>query len=336
MIDVSLGQCKRAKQRELYDQEALLHDDLALNDGTCITIMSDSHKGLLDAVSELLPQAEHRKCTRHIYANFKKKFICINPLHRHWFVFPSGFQELEVRNEDESYGVILQHKKKGHNKASCKNETRPKPGIKKPPSRKRQPVTGKTASRGGLGSKGGRKGGRGRGGGNSSRGIRNSSRECPSSGAGTIKLWHKQEEEYEARKYYLNEMHWMEEETHEAVIEESHQDVVKETHEAVDEGKVVDKGKAIIEVPHDTTEQAKVDKGKAVDDTTKQGKNGNKKRNRQKWQQQAYVDGVRIYVKNSGRSERIANQKHKFDPMGTGSTPEKALSVSLIMIRTTL
>ncbi|GKF01969.1 hypothetical protein Tco_0028892, partial [Tanacetum coccineum] len=29
----------------------------------------------------------------------------INPLHKHWFVFPSGFQELEVRNGDESYGV---------------------------------------------------------------------------------------------------------------------------------------------------------------------------------------------------------------------------------------
>ncbi|GJZ50769.1 calcium/proton exchanger [Tanacetum coccineum] len=298
MIDVSLGQCKRAKHRALYDHEggliehysrlydyrqailgsnpgstcrldafesngspyfkrmgelltamgrdannqiypiswavvrvenaenwswflALLQDDLALNDGTCITIISDSHKGLLDAVSELLPQAQHRKCTRHIYANFKKKFsgvqfqklfwyaACstieqqfqehmeqiklLDPLaydylvqrdpntmdrrcaafengisesfnrailssrskpiitmleeirlyimqrlfamnkiavnlednitpsirkrlevlkekQRHWFVFPSGFQELEVRNGDESYGVNLQHK----------------------------------------------------------------------------------------------------------------------------------------------------------------------------------------------------------------------------------
>ncbi|GJY54244.1 calcium/proton exchanger [Tanacetum coccineum] len=257
LIDVSLGQCKRAKQRALYDHEggliehysrlydyrqailgsnpgstcrldafesdgspyfkrmgelltamgrdannqmypiawavvrvenaenwswflALLQDDIALNDGTCITIISDSHKGLLDAVSELLPQAEHRKCTRHIYANFKKKFsgvqfqklfwrcaafengisksfnilssrskpiitmleeirlyimqrlfamnkIAVNlednitpsirkrlevlkKKQRHWFVFPSGFQELEVRNGDESYGVNLQHK----------------------------------------------------------------------------------------------------------------------------------------------------------------------------------------------------------------------------------
>ncbi|GJZ29922.1 hypothetical protein Tco_0574969 [Tanacetum coccineum] len=52
----------------------LLHDDLCLNDGTGITIISDSHKGLIDAVNDWLPEAEHRKCTRHIYANFKKKY----------------------------------------------------------------------------------------------------------------------------------------------------------------------------------------------------------------------------------------------------------------------
>ncbi|GJT31623.1 calcium/proton exchanger [Tanacetum coccineum] len=52
----------------------LLHDDLSLNYGNGITIISDSHKGLIDAVNDWLPEAEHRKCTRHIYANFKKKY----------------------------------------------------------------------------------------------------------------------------------------------------------------------------------------------------------------------------------------------------------------------
>nr|GFA88485.1 hypothetical protein [Tanacetum cinerariifolium] len=52
----------------------LLHDDLSLNDGNEIAIISDSHKGLIDAVNDWLPEAEHRKCTRHIYANFKKKY----------------------------------------------------------------------------------------------------------------------------------------------------------------------------------------------------------------------------------------------------------------------
>ena len=30
-------------------------------------------QGLLNAVSELFPQIEHRMCTRHIYANWRKK-----------------------------------------------------------------------------------------------------------------------------------------------------------------------------------------------------------------------------------------------------------------------
>ena len=57
-----------------------------------------------------------------------------------------------------------------------------------------------------------------------------------------------------------------------------------------------------------------------------------KKRNRQKWVEQSYKDGVRIYVKNRGRSERIAKQQmskpFKFDQFGTGSTAEKAFDIS--------
>ena len=30
-------------------------------------------QGLLNAISELFPQIEHRMCTRHIYANWRKK-----------------------------------------------------------------------------------------------------------------------------------------------------------------------------------------------------------------------------------------------------------------------
>ncbi|GKB08905.1 splicing factor [Tanacetum coccineum] len=110
MIDVSLGQCKRAKQTALYDHEgglidhygklwdyrqalldsnpvrvqneenwswfiSLLYDDLNLNNGNVLTIISNSHKGLLSAVADWLPQAKHRKCTRHLYANFKKRLL---------------------------------------------------------------------------------------------------------------------------------------------------------------------------------------------------------------------------------------------------------------------
>nr|GEV89244.1 hypothetical protein CTI12_AA091940 [Tanacetum cinerariifolium] len=50
----------------------LVHGDLSLNEGNGITIISDSHKGLFDAVNDWLPDPEHKKCTSHIYANLKK------------------------------------------------------------------------------------------------------------------------------------------------------------------------------------------------------------------------------------------------------------------------
>ena len=37
-------------------------------------VTSDQQKGLLNAISELLPHVEHRMCTRHIYANWRKKY----------------------------------------------------------------------------------------------------------------------------------------------------------------------------------------------------------------------------------------------------------------------
>ncbi|GKB84488.1 retrovirus-related pol polyprotein from transposon TNT 1-94, partial [Tanacetum coccineum] len=42
---------------------ALLHDDLKLQQGTGLTLISDGHKGLHDAVRDWLPNSEHRKCT---------------------------------------------------------------------------------------------------------------------------------------------------------------------------------------------------------------------------------------------------------------------------------
>ncbi|GJV55607.1 agenet domain-containing protein [Tanacetum coccineum] len=45
-----------------------------------------------------------------ITPSIRKRLEVLKEKQRHWFVFPSGFQELEVRNGDESYGVNLQHK----------------------------------------------------------------------------------------------------------------------------------------------------------------------------------------------------------------------------------
>ncbi|WVY98944.1 hypothetical protein V8G54_031095 [Vigna mungo] len=42
--------------------------------GNACTFMSDQLKGLLPAIEQLLPKAEHRFCMQHKYANFRKKF----------------------------------------------------------------------------------------------------------------------------------------------------------------------------------------------------------------------------------------------------------------------
>ncbi|GJT22501.1 zinc finger, PMZ-type containing protein [Tanacetum coccineum] len=244
---------------------------------------------------------------------------------------------------------------KGHNKSTCKSETQPKPPTeRKTAGRKRQPVVGETTSRGGLGSRGGRgvrgggtatgrggRTGRGvkgggmgeRGGG---RGERGGGRGGTTTSDGHLTAEHvyrisfklneeeyvrrcREQEEWEARMDWTHPMNWIEgsnegsrdgeqfpaqnnpaQATQQSMIHTTNEDVA-----AVDNGK-----------------------GKVVDEATDETAQPSKKRNRQKWQEQAYVDGVRIYVKNRGRSERIANRRNKFENLGPGSNPEKALDVS--------
>ncbi|XP_010532362.1 PREDICTED: uncharacterized protein LOC104808385 [Tarenaya hassleriana] len=51
-----------------------LKSDLDLGEGEKLTITSDKQKGLLNAVACELPFAEHRMCTRHVYANWRKTY----------------------------------------------------------------------------------------------------------------------------------------------------------------------------------------------------------------------------------------------------------------------
>ncbi|CAA0818600.1 Unknown protein [Striga hermonthica] len=44
------------------------------NGGQDWVLISDQQKGLLKAVKELVPNAKHRMCARHIYANWRKKY----------------------------------------------------------------------------------------------------------------------------------------------------------------------------------------------------------------------------------------------------------------------
>lgn len=48
--------------------------DLNLENSHHYVILSDKQKGLIDAVKDLLPNAEHRHCVKHLGENFRKKF----------------------------------------------------------------------------------------------------------------------------------------------------------------------------------------------------------------------------------------------------------------------
>ncbi|KAJ9543410.1 hypothetical protein OSB04_023117 [Centaurea solstitialis] len=62
----------------------LLSEDLDLNSSEGITLMSDQHKGLLEAVKDVMPNAEHRQCARHIYENFRKNFSGVEFRNMFW------------------------------------------------------------------------------------------------------------------------------------------------------------------------------------------------------------------------------------------------------------
>ncbi|CAI9262324.1 unnamed protein product [Lactuca saligna] len=51
-----------------------LQEDLHHEGGFGRTLMSDQHKGIIEAVKDLFPEIEHRECVRHVLSNFKKKF----------------------------------------------------------------------------------------------------------------------------------------------------------------------------------------------------------------------------------------------------------------------
>ncbi|KAG8367337.1 hypothetical protein BUALT_Bualt16G0061700 [Buddleja alternifolia] len=53
---------------------SMLIRDIGSHDERGWTFISDRHKGLIQAVSSVAPNAEHRFCLRHMYNNFKKSF----------------------------------------------------------------------------------------------------------------------------------------------------------------------------------------------------------------------------------------------------------------------
>ncbi|GJW78134.1 pentatricopeptide repeat-containing protein [Tanacetum coccineum] len=52
----------------------LLGADIDMPTGNGLTLISDQHKGLIEAVKDVMPLAEHRQCARHIYEGFRKQY----------------------------------------------------------------------------------------------------------------------------------------------------------------------------------------------------------------------------------------------------------------------
>ncbi|GJV58948.1 hypothetical protein Tco_1465048 [Tanacetum coccineum] len=62
------------KENWIWFMQCLI-DDLGIVNGEGLTIISDQHKGIIKDIKDVMPLAEHRQCARHIYVNFRKKFI---------------------------------------------------------------------------------------------------------------------------------------------------------------------------------------------------------------------------------------------------------------------
>ncbi|CAI9273481.1 unnamed protein product [Lactuca saligna] len=79
----------------------LLEVDLGMDRGRGIYVISDKHKGLLEATKEVLPYVEHRQCARHIYAIFKKVYNGIELRNLFWKAAKSIVEGEFKNNMDE-------------------------------------------------------------------------------------------------------------------------------------------------------------------------------------------------------------------------------------------
>ncbi|GKD60795.1 hypothetical protein Tco_1298304 [Tanacetum coccineum] len=66
------------------------------------------NSGLLDAVGDWLPNAEHRKCTRHVYANFRKKYSGLQLQRLFWGTTSSTVEELFYAKMDDLKYINLE------------------------------------------------------------------------------------------------------------------------------------------------------------------------------------------------------------------------------------
>jgi len=74
MYPVAWAVCERENSVSWAWFVSLVASDLGMQDGSGWCLISDQQKGLVDAIKAFLPQAEHRLCARHVYANLRKTY----------------------------------------------------------------------------------------------------------------------------------------------------------------------------------------------------------------------------------------------------------------------
>ncbi|GJZ68941.1 reverse transcriptase domain-containing protein [Tanacetum coccineum] len=101
----------------------LIAEDLEVPNGVGLTLMYDQHKGLVEAVKDVTPLAEHRQCALHIYDGFRKQFSGVRKYKEHglelfslkedvvklwgmgsvWHMIPYGDNQFEVRRGSDAF-----------------------------------------------------------------------------------------------------------------------------------------------------------------------------------------------------------------------------------------
>ncbi|KAI3512307.1 hypothetical protein L1887_19622 [Cichorium endivia] len=136
------------------DENLLLIEDLGLQEGGGLTIISDQHKGLLEAVKEIMPNAEHRQCARHIYANFKKKYNGEEYKNPFWATasctvepeFTSVMEKLKAIDVG-AYKYLMSHDKKSWCRAYFCQDRAWRPTVEKMESTSKRPRKTKKAEK---------------------------------------------------------------------------------------------------------------------------------------------------------------------------------------------
>ncbi|GJR27108.1 pentatricopeptide repeat-containing protein [Tanacetum coccineum] len=93
----------------------LIAEDLEVPNGNGLTLMSDQHKGLIEAVKDVMPLSEHRQCARHIYDGFRNQFSGVEFKELFWVTsistYPQRFnkiiEKIKTANPREHQHLLL-------------------------------------------------------------------------------------------------------------------------------------------------------------------------------------------------------------------------------------